>query len=58
MKLRDDPTRTPSETEWGGHRRVFAGLTETVLAQYIRYHARTKSRLFTSDDFKTMAFEH
>jgi hypothetical protein len=57
MKLREDPTWTPSETEWGTHRRIFPDLTETIIAGYVHDQFLSKSRLFTSEDFRALAFE-
>jgi hypothetical protein len=57
MKLRQEPTWTPFETEWGTHPRIFSDLTETIIAGPIRDKFLSKSRLFTSEDFRALAFE-
>jgi hypothetical protein len=57
MKLRQDPTWKPFETEWGTRRRIFPDLTDTISAGHIRDQFLSESRLFTSDDFRVLAFE-
>jgi hypothetical protein len=57
-RIKSNPAWTPADTHWGERWRIFDDQTEATMASFIRTNFTHNHRLFTSEDFQTLAFAH